>query len=115
MIDMLVLRCKSKKVPMGFKPKLESFGLPLVASIDRFGAIYDTRHAWESIPSSYEGMAFKIFDFSFEDDETFFVELKASPAKLMQGHNVFGSSDIELCTWFMLDLFYKTYPKVFIF
>lgn len=50
---------------------------------------------YESLPSSWSTLAFKIH----EGGSTYwpFVEIKASPAKLLQGHNVFGSNDVRLC------------------
>lgn len=57
---------------------------------------YETlRHPYESIPSSWSTLSFKIH----AGGSTYwpFVEIKASPAKLLQGHNVFGSDDARLC------------------
>ncbi|MGS5638480.1 phage/plasmid replication protein, II/X family, partial [Acinetobacter baumannii] len=48
-------------------------------------------HPYESVPTHYTGMAMKVFfDTSYEP----YVQIKASPAKLLQGHNVFGSDNI---------------------
>ncbi|MEC4724001.1 phage/plasmid replication protein, II/X family [Shewanella sp. D64] len=57
--------------------------------------IQDLMHPWDSIPSSYTGIAFKVYQGGgFRDCPC--VELKASPAKLIQGHNVYGSESFEL-------------------
>jgi II/X family phage/plasmid replication protein len=49
-------------------------------------------HSYEKLPTSYTSMAFKFFH-----EGRFFphVELKASPAKILQGHNVYGTDWIE--------------------
>lgn len=58
---------------------------------------------YASLPSSYTNLAVKA-----HIDSTFFpyVQIKASPAKLLQGHNLFGTDNLELCVdelfgWFM--------------
>lgn len=120
MIDMLVLRCNFKKQANPNKLgeleypmfKLDELGIPLEKSIDRDGNLSNTRHPWERIPSSFEGMAFKVFDHRFDSQDSFYVEIKASPAKLMQGHNVFGSSDFYNCCWTMFELLYDVYPDL---
>lgn len=66
---------------------------------------------WDKIPSSYSGMAMKWWDSnSFTSIPR--LEIKASPAKLMQGHNVFGSVSIEKCAFFMLKLVQDNYPEL---
>jgi II/X family phage/plasmid replication protein len=111
MIDKLVLRCAFSDQLM---LKIESLNIPMEASITAEGEVYDLRHAWERIPSSFAPMAFKVFDFrdSAKEGEAF-VEIKASPAKLMQGHNVFGSDDIKLCALSLIELLAETYPLCF--
>lgn len=50
---------------------------------------------WDSLPSSFTGVAFKVFQ-GGGFRELPCLEIKASPAKLAQGHNVFGSESLEL-------------------
>ncbi len=84
------------------------------ASIAADGDVYDLRHAWEKIPSSYAPMAFKVFDFRNSMKEgSAFVEIKASPAKIMQGHNIFGSDDVKACALSLIELLADTYPLCF--
>jgi len=111
MIDKLVLRCAFTDQLM---TKIESLNIPMEASIDVDGEVIDLRHAWERIPSSYAPMAFKVFDFrdSAKEGEVF-VEIKASPAKLMQGHNIFGSDDLRSCALSLIELLADTYPLCF--
>lgn len=65
---------------------------------------------YESLPSSYTDMAFKFY----HDCTNQFphVELKASPAKLLQGHNVYGFEDLEIGAMEMLGLLSEAYPKL---
>ena len=111
MIDKLVLRCTFSDQLM---IRIESLNIPMEASITAEGEVYGLRHAWERIPSSYAPMAFKAFDFrdSMKDGSAF-IEIKASPAKLMQGHNVFGSDDVKLCALSLIELLAETYPLCF--
>jgi II/X family phage/plasmid replication protein len=118
MIDKLVLRCdfmrESRFLGIDRWPdfQLAALGIPLEQSIDAEGQVYNTRHPWESIPSSYEGMAFKVFDHRFDPLDKFYIEIKASPAKLMQGHNVYGSSDFYDCCMHLIELLCMTYPAL---
>lgn len=57
-------------------------------------------HPFEQLPSHYTGLAFKIYQGA--SLSAAHVQIKCSPAKLMQGHNVFGSTDIELGAFEML-------------
>jgi len=107
MIDKLVLRCDFLKA--GYPARWPSFhlvelGVPLEQSVNRYGQVFRTRHPWESIPSSYESMAFKIFDNRYDGLDQFYIEIQASPAKLMQGHNIFGSSDFYDCCQTLINL-----------
>ena len=52
-------------------------------------------------------MAMKVFfDSAYEP----YVQIKASPAKLLQGHNVFGSDNIEQGAMEMIGFLYEAYP-----
>jgi len=118
MIDKFVFRCdflkewNSSRRCMDFPVfRLDKLGIPLEASIDKDGDILNIRHPWERIPSSFEGMGFKVFDTRYKGgNEAFFIEIKASPAKLMQGHNIFGSVDFCDCALRLIVLLCKTYP-----
>ncbi|EPF6035240.1 phage/plasmid replication protein, II/X family [Acinetobacter baumannii] len=73
------------------------------------GSIYAAAlfHPYESVPTHYTGMAMKVFfDASYEP----YVQIKASPAKLLQGHNVFGSDDIEQGADEMIGFLHMAYP-----
>lgn len=64
-------------------------------------------HPFESVPTHFTGMAMKVFfDSAYEP----YVQIKASPAKLLQGHNVFGSDNIEQGAMEMLGFLDVAYP-----
>ncbi|MDD1829731.1 phage/plasmid replication protein, II/X family [Photobacterium sp. ZSDE20] len=89
-------------------------GLRLEGSIDAnedgIAEVSNVRHPWDSIPSSYTGIAFKVFQASGFRTEAC-VELKASPAKVMQGHNVFGSDCLYSCSTFILKALKDALPQ----
>lgn len=64
-------------------------------------------HPYESVPTHYTGMALKVF---FDSGYEPFVQIKASPAKLLQGHNVFGLDDIEQGAEEMIGFLHMAYP-----
>ncbi|WP_347507519.1 phage/plasmid replication protein, II/X family [Pseudomonas anguilliseptica] len=72
--------------------------------------VEDLSHAWESLPSSYTPLAFKVFHQSLGKRLMPGVELKASPAKLLQGHNVFGPTSIRLGAEVMIKWLAGSYP-----
>lgn len=122
MIDKLTLRCEFKTLlDLGdFSQttlvypviKLHELGIPLEVSLDREGDILNVRHPWERIPSSFHGLAFKVFDFRQNKVPSFYIEIKGSPAKLMYGHNLYGSNDFAECANFMISILRKTYPTL---
>ncbi|MBM4846731.1 replication protein, partial [Vibrio parahaemolyticus] len=68
-------------------------------------------HPWASIPSSYTGIAFKVFQGSgFR--EAACLEFKASPAKVMQGQNVYGSDCLQTCAAYMMENIKRAFPKL---
>ncbi|MBF4385656.1 hypothetical protein EA848_18140 [Vibrio anguillarum] len=72
--------------------------------------VADLRHPYESLPTHFTGMAFKIFQGTKFRNPC--IELKASPAKILQGHNVFGPTSIEVGALEMIMAFYNNYPDV---
>jgi II/X family phage/plasmid replication protein len=80
------------------------------ASFDKY-EISDLRHPYETLPTSYTGMAFKIFQGT--PNRPACVEIKASPAKIIQGHNVYGSTCIHLGSSEMLMALYHVLPEFY--
>ena len=73
----------------------------------------DLRHKWESLSTGFTPMAFKVFHESLGKRVMPGVEMKASPAKLLQGHNVFGPTDILHGAYEMLRWLEVAYPNLF--
>ncbi|KAA8730806.1 DNA replication protein [Acinetobacter qingfengensis] len=66
-------------------------------------------HPYESLPTNFTGMALKVYFDSIYDQP--YVQIKASPAKLLQGHNVFGTDNIEQGAMEMFGYLFTSYPK----
>lgn len=73
------------------------------------GALY---HPYETLPTHYTGMALKVFFEGNGKVQEPYVQIKASPAKLLQGHNVFGSDNIETGAMEMLGYLHQSYPQL---
>ena len=76
---------------------------------DEDGQVHNSAlfHPYESVPTHFTGMAMKVFfDSAYEP----YVQIKASPAKLLQGHNVFGSDNIEQGAMEMIGYLHEAYP-----
>ena len=91
------------------------FGLPMASrSISRDAEgkleVTDLFHPFESVPSSFSQMAFKLFNLTTNCVPH--VQIKASPAKLMQGHNVYGGDSIEQGAFEMIGLLIESYPDL---
>lgn len=92
-----------------------SLGLPAATrnvSRDDEGKIFtgELYHPYESLPSSYTDMAMKFY---MDTMNTLpYVEIKASPLKLLQGHNVYGFDCIKLGAIEMLGMLLDAYPKL---
>ncbi|MFU8927336.1 phage/plasmid replication protein, II/X family [Acinetobacter puyangensis] len=67
-------------------------------------------HPYESLPSDYTDMAMKFFTDTMNTPP--YVEIKASPLKLLQGHNVYGFECIELGSDHMLGMLMEAFPQL---
>lgn len=65
---------------------------------------------YDKLGSDFSDMAVKFYHQS--RNTLPYLEIKASPAKLFQGHNVFGSDDIEQGAVEMLGLLTQAFPKL---
>lgn len=98
-----------------FNGDIRDFGLPAatrhVSKTDDGQTITgDLYHPYEALPSDYTDMAVKFYTNTMNTVP--YVELKASPLKLLQGHNVFGFESIELGAFHMLGMFFEAFPKL---
>jgi II/X family phage/plasmid replication protein len=67
-------------------------------------------HGWERLPTSFTSMGFKFFHEGFSYP---YVEIKASPAKILQGHNVYGTDWIEEGAMEMLGYLAESHPTLY--
>ncbi len=81
--------------------------------IDEEGKIQteDLYHPYDELPSSYTNLAYKFIEHGGVLKPH--LMLKCSPAKILQGHNVFGSDNIKTAVTEMLGLLATTEPKLF--
>lgn len=100
-----------------FYVDLEGLGVPLQGEVsrDEEGNLQadHLRHPWESLSTGFTPMAFKVFHQTLGKRLEPGIELKASPAKLLQGHNVFGPTSIRSGGEVMLKWLAGSYPKLF--
>ena len=89
--------------------KLESGQVIPMNGIGQF-EVDKLRHPYESLPSSNSTLSFKIFKGG--DNYWPHIEIKASPAKLLQGHNVFGTDNIRLAVESLVTSFTAAMPSM---
>jgi II/X family phage/plasmid replication protein len=75
--------------------------------------IDELRHPYESLKSSFSGLAFKIFPIGCGTYDMPYVLLKGSPAKIMQGHNVYGSCKFAPAFREFLSILASIYPNTY--
>jgi len=98
-----------------FNGDIRDFGIPAatrhVSKDDEgqttTGELY---HPYEKLPSDYTDMAMKFFTNTMNTVP--YVEIKASPLKLLQGHNVYGFECIELGSDHMLGMLFEAFPQL---
>ena len=73
---------------------------------------FDLMCPWDSLASSHSGLAIKPFILGNGKQCWPYLELKCSPAKLAQGHNVFGTDDLQPCVENMLFVLSSHYPEI---
>lgn len=129
MIDKLELRIPFKSEVCIFAPDRSSAILPTfdkyilddgletrsVRTSDDLGGIITTyeTHSYESLASSFSGVAFCISSKGNGGYPFPHVMLKCSPAKILQGHNVFGSENPKTGFLEMIGVLLQNYPTVF--
>lgn len=67
-------------------------------------------HPYEALASDFTDMAVKFYTNTMNTVP--YVELKASPLKLLQGHNVYGFESIELGAFHMLGMLLEAFPQL---
>jgi II/X family phage/plasmid replication protein len=67
-------------------------------------------HPYEQIHSDFTDMAMKFYTSTTNTPP--YVEIKGSPLKLLQGHNVYGFDCLELGTYHMVGMLLEAFPKL---
>lgn len=101
--------------PVGMvDPTLYDFPLMATVAFTDGQAVYsDHRNqTWDIIPSSISDMAVGFFSSGNGMYPWPHVSIKASPSKILQGHNVFGTEDIRPGTMQMLANLAQAFPKI---
>lgn len=80
-------------------------------SIDGEGKLHDLYHPWESLPSSFTDVACKLHQAHLKRSWPC-IAIKASPAKLLQGHNVYGPDCAATGILELLSAFCRALPGV---
>lgn len=98
-----------------FNGDIRDFGVPAatrhVSKTDDGQTITgDLYHPYEALPSDYTDMAVKFYTNTMNTVP--YVEIKASPLKLLQGHNVYGFESIELGSHHMIGMLLEAFPKL---
>jgi II/X family phage/plasmid replication protein len=96
-----------------FNGDIRDFGVPAatrhVSKLDDGTTITgELYHPYESLPSDYTDMAMKFFTNTMNTPP--YVEIKGSPLKLLQGHNVYGFECLELASDHMLGMLMEAFP-----
>jgi hypothetical protein len=92
----------------------KELGMTLVGEVyweDGSRKVQRLRHNFESLPSSFGSLAYKVIDGTDLKNEPY-IRLAGCPAKLLQGHNVYGSDDIELCLFSIVEAFMLSFPEL---
>lgn len=98
-----------------FNGDIRDFGVPAatrhVSKDDHGNTITgELYHPYESLPSDYTDMAVKFYTNTMNAIP--YVEIKASPLKLLQGHNVYGFESIRLAAIHMLGMLTDAFPQL---
>lgn len=80
-------------------------------AIDGEGTLHDLYHPWESLPSSFTDVACKLHQAHLKRSWPC-IAIKASPAKLLQGHNVFGPDCAASGILELIAAFSRALPRV---
>lgn len=88
---------------------IERFGLEMSGCVSwdaehRKFTFTQLHHKFESLPSSFASLAFKIIN-GTDFKQIPYIKIVGNPAKLLQGHNVYGSDNLELCCMAVVEAF----------
>ena len=124
MLDLLDLKIPFKpsyiqygqKENWGFLiPTFIDMALPFNQSLDKYGALNRETHNGYDDPlhSNISSLYFKVIIQTTSQNPFPHIHIAGSPAKLLQGHNVYGSDNIELSWLLMLRLLKSKNPNLY--
>ena len=112
-LDSHIQVLQSGHTDFDMKKLMKDLGMTLEGAIryDNGKPVHERlRHKFESLPSYFASLAFKVCR---DDLKGFpYVAIQGNPAKLLTGHNVFGSDNPELCTFAVVEAFQLAFPEL---
>lgn len=113
-LDEYVTKTNSGSYLTDIEMLCKELGMTLIGEVyweDGKRKVQRLRHNFESLPSSFGSLAYKVIDGTDLKQEPY-IRLAGCPAKLLQGHNVYGSDDIELCLFAIVEAFTLSFPEL---
>lgn len=112
-MDDYTLKLESGVMELDMDRLMRDFGMSLEGSIryDNGKPVHERlRHKFESLPSHFASLAYKVC----RDDLRGwpYISIQGNPAKLLTGHNVYGSDNPELCTFAVTEAFCQAFPEI---
>ena len=113
--DEHLLKANSAAPLVDMRELSQRLGIPMQASFtynqDGTTDIHRLRHNFDSLPSHYASLSYQIVNSTDLRNEPY-VKVQGNPAKLLTGHNVFGSDDIELTLLSVAEAFFLAFPEL---
>lgn len=109
------LSCSTPEKPVGWvDPKNYDFSLVAeISMVDGQPIVTEIKNRnWDTVSSGIAGVAVGFFPKGNGFNQWPHVRIKASPAKILQGHNVFGSECLKQGTAQMWAMFSIAFPKI---
>lgn len=112
-LDKYTLQLESGKAEPDMVLLMRDFGMSLEGAVryDNGLPIHERlRHKFESLPSYFGSLAYKVCR---DDLKGFpYIAIQGNPAKLLTGHNVFGSDCPSRCTFAVVHAFMLAFPEI---
>ena len=112
-LDSYTLQLESGQCELDMTRLMRDFGMSLEGSVryEEGQAVHERlRHKFESLPSYFASLAYKICRDDLKGHP--YIAIQGNPAKLLTGHNVFGSDNPELCTMAVVHAFVYAFPEI---
>lgn len=112
-LDSHIQKLESGSADFDMSRLMKELGMTLEGAIryENGKAIHERlRHKFESLPSYFASLAFKVCRDDLKGYP--YVAIQGNPAKLLTGHNVYGSDNPELCTFSVVEAFQFAFPEL---